>query len=119
MKITVEVPEERISQIIQTRINELFSEDSRYRESDIRTTIHRIIDTYALEAVKSAKDRIELEIPTMASEAVKKTMQYEMDKTAKRGFGALSKLYSGFDPAKLTQEQRAWLEKQITEAAKK
>jgi hypothetical protein len=41
----------------------------------------------------------------------------EIATAAKRGITALRKLYAGFDPAKLTADQRAWLEKQIAGAA--
>lgn len=58
------------------------------------------------------------ELPAMAVEAVRREIENEIGLAAKRGLKALSKLYAGFDPNKLTPEQRAWLESQIANAAK-
>jgi hypothetical protein len=69
------------------------------------------------------KDR-ELEVAArqlldVLSDAVERAAKEDIEKAAKRGLGALRRLYVGFDPAKLTPDQKAWLEKQIAEAAKK
>ena len=119
MKITVDVEESQICNLVKTRIAELFSTDARYRESRVRELINKIVDETAVSAVRQARDTIAGELPKLASEAVSRAIKLDMDKAATRGMGALRKLYAGFDPSKLTPEQRAWLEKQLATAADK
>lgn len=116
MQITVEVPEDRVASLVRQRIDELFSNDARFRETGVRDLVRSIVDETATTAVKSARDAIAAELPAMATEAVKRAVKDDIEKAAKRGLGALRKLYAGFDPAKLTPEQRSWVEKQIAEA---
>jgi len=118
MKITVEIAEERVAALVKERIAELFSSDSRYRETGVRNLVRGIVDDAAVSAVRTARDAVTAELPAMANEAVRHALQNEIELAAKRGFGALRKLYAGFDPNKLTTDQRAWLEKQIANAGK-
>lgn len=119
MQITVEVAEERVADLVRQRIAELFSDDARFRETGVRDLLRRIVDEAATTAVCSARDAIAAELPAIAAEAVRRAVKDDIEKTAKRGLGALRKLYAGFDPAKLTPEHRAWLEQQIAEAGNK
>jgi hypothetical protein len=119
MQITVEVTEERVSNLVRRRIAELFSDDARFRETGVRNLLRQIADEAAMTAVRSARDAIASELPAMAADAVRRAVKDDIDKAAKRGLGALRKLYAGFDPSKLLPEQRAWLEKQIAEAGNK
>lgn len=117
VKITVEVEEERIASMVRQRIGELFSDDARFRETGVRDLLRRIVDDAAVAAVNAARDAIAAQLPEMAASAVEQAVKVDIANAAKRGMGALRKLYAGFDPTKLTAEQRAWLEKQIATAA--
>ncbi len=119
MEIKVEIDPEQIARMVRQRIAELFSDDNRYREGGDREMVRRLVDESAVESVRLARDSIKNELPAMAEAAVRQAVQHEIEKTAKRGLGALQKLYAGFDPNKLTPEQRIWLEKQIAAAGKK
>lgn len=119
MQVTVEIPDGRIAELVRQRINELLSDDARYRETGVRALVREIVDKAAGEAVRQANDAISAELPTMAAEAVRRATHEEIERAAKRGLGALRKLYAGFDPARLTQEQLAWVKRQIEEAGKK
>jgi len=119
MLITVDVSEQQIERLVRERIAELFSNDSRFRETGVRELLRRIVDETAVQAVRLARDGIMAELPAMASESVRLAVKDDIDKAAKRGLGVLRKLYAGFDPSKLTNEQRAWLEKQIADSASK
>jgi hypothetical protein len=110
MLITVDVSEQQMSKLVRERIEELFRNDSSLR---------KIVDEIAVAAVRSARDAMMSEFPAMASESVRLAVKDDIDKAAKRGLGVLRKLYAGFDPSKLTNEQRAWLEKQIADSASK
>lgn len=57
MKIEVEIPEDKITRLVLDRIGELFSEDARYRETAVRTAVHRIVDETAERVVRDAADR--------------------------------------------------------------
>lgn len=118
MRITVEVPEEKVELLVRNRIAELFCSDSRFRETGVRELVRKIVDDSAVAAVRSATESIKTKLPAMASEAVNAATRNAIQDAAKRGLKALSKLYAGFDPSKLTVEQRAWLESQIAGAAK-
>lgn len=113
MQITVDVNEERVADLVRQRLDELFSDDARYRDSGVRDQIRRLVDDAALGAVMAARDHIAGELPAMANAAVRREITDEMQRAAKRGLAMLRKLYAGFDPNKLAPEQRAWLEKQI------
>ena len=117
MNITVEISEELVGNLVRQRIDELFNDDPRYRETGVRELLRRIVDETATTAVRSAREAIANELPAIASEAVHRAVKEDIEKAAKRGLAALRKLYAGFDPSKLTPAQRAWLEKQITVAA--
>lgn len=119
MKLEIEVPEHKISEMVKTRIDELFSTDARYRETRVRDLVMAIVDEAAVSAVRSARNEISAKLPEMARESVARMLAIEIDNAAKRGLSALRKLYAGFDPSKLTDDQRAWLVKQIAEAGKK
>lgn len=118
MQITVEVDESKIADLVRERIEELFSLDTRYRETGVREMVRKIVDDAAVNAVSQAEKSIEADLPAMAAEAVRRETENEIGLAAKRGMRALQKLYAGFDPKKLTPEQRAWLESQIANAAK-
>lgn len=119
MKITVDVPESQVENLVKQRIAELFSDDSRYRETGVRELVRKIVDDAAVSAVQEAQKSMSAKFPALAEAAVTCATQEAIASAAKRGLKALSKLYDGFDPAKLTTEQRAWLERQIAEAAQK
>jgi hypothetical protein len=119
MQVTVEIPEQRITDMVRQRLAELFGDDARFRDSTARDTIRRIVDEAATDAVLQARDAIAGQLPELAAEATKTAIVAELDKAAKRGLVALRKLYAGFDPAKLTGAQRDWLAKQLAEAAAK
>jgi hypothetical protein len=119
MQITVEVSEERITTLVRQRIAELFSDDSRFRDSSVRDVLRRIVDEAATTAVREAQNSIAAELPAMAAAAVRNAVQDEIKKAAKRGAKTLRKLYAGFDPNGLTQEQKTWLEKQTAQASAK
>jgi hypothetical protein len=116
MQITVEISEEKFTNLVRQRIEELFSNDARFRETAVRDLLRIIVDEAAVTAVRIARDSIASELPAMATDAVRMAVKDDIEKAAKRGLGALRKLYAGFDPSKLTPEQRAWVEKQIAEA---
>lgn len=118
MKITVEVSESRVSELVRQRIAELFSDDARYRDTGARELIRGIVDAAAVSAVAQARALIESELPALAADAVDRAVRADIESAAKRGMGTLRKLYAGRDPAKLPPEQRAWLESQIATAAK-
>ena len=117
MNVTVEINEARITELVRQRIGELFSDDSRFRETPARDLIRRLTDEAAVSAIKQARDKIADELPVMAEDALRVALKADMELAAKRGTAALRKLYAGFDPAKLLPEQRAWLVKQITGVA--
>lgn len=117
MEITVTVDEEKIKNLVRERIAELFSQDSRFRETGVRELVRGIVDEAAVKAVQKARDAIADDLPKLAATAVDIAIREDIEKAAKRGIGALRKLYAGFDPTKLTPEQRAWLETQIAKAA--
>jgi len=118
MQITVDVPEEKVAALVRTRISELFSGDARYRETGVRKLVQKIVDDAAVDAVRQARDAINKQLPAMATAAVNEALHADIAAAAKRGLNALRKLYVGFDPNKLTAEQRAWLENQIAGAAR-
>ena len=117
MQITVEISEVTITNLVRDRLAELFSDDSRYRATMVRDALRRIVDDAALIAVKNARDAIADKLPELASVAVERAIKNDIEKAAKRGIDALRKLFAGFDPNKLTLEQRLWLENQIKKAA--
>ena len=117
MQITVEVNEGQIRALVKERIAELFSQDSRYRETAVREHVRKIVDDAAIAAVRGAEEAIAADLPAIAAEAVLRETENEIGLAAKRGLKALSKLYAGFDPSKLTPEQRAWLETQLVKTA--
>jgi DNA invertase Pin-like site-specific DNA recombinase len=117
MQITVDVPEDRIRRLVAQRIDELFGDDARYRESRVRDLVRTIVDETAAVAVIAARDAIRHEFVQMAQDAVSEATRAEIAAAAKRGLAALRKLFAGFDPAKLTPEQRKWVEKQIADSA--
>lgn len=119
MQITVDIEERRVADLVRGRIAELLSDDARYRGTPVRDLLRRMVDDAATTAVRAARDAIAAELPAMAAEAVRAAIKNEIDRAAKRGMGALRKLFAGFDPSKLTPEQRSWLEKQIAEGADK
>jgi hypothetical protein len=117
MKITVDVDDAAITDLVRERIFELFSTDGRYRETGVRDLLRKIVDDAAVAAVSKAQDAIADQLPALAQGAVQDATKDAIETAAKRGVKVLKKLYAGFDPAKLTPDQRAWLEKQITAAA--
>jgi histone H3/H4 len=117
MQITVDVSEERILALVRQRIAELFSDDARFRETNVRQLLRGIVDDGAVAAVSAARNMLAGKLADMARDAVELAVKDEIATAAKRGITALRKLYAGFDPAKLTADQRAWLEKQIAGAA--
>lgn len=117
MQITVDVSEDRVTQLVRQRIAELFSDDARFRDTGVRDVLRRIVDDAAVAAVRAARDSIAAELPALAAEAVRHAVEADIQAAARRGLGALRKLYAGFDPARLTTEQRTWIERQIAEAA--
>ena len=119
MQITVEVADAAIRKLVQQRIVELFGDDSRYRETGARALVRRVVDEAAVEAVRRARDAIAGEVDGMAEAAYREGIKLEMAGAVKRGLKALGKLWGGFDPAKLTDEQRAWLVGQMSKAAVK
>jgi len=117
VQITVQVDDGKLEALVKQRVDELFSQDARYRDTGVRELVVRIVDEAAVSAVKQARDALAAELPALAAKAVRLAAEGDIIKAAKRGMNTLRKLYAGFDPAKLTPEQRAWLEKQITKAA--
>lgn len=119
MEIEVTIDERRIVSLVEQRVRELFSDDSRYRESGLRDLLRGIVDDAALEAVQAARDRITSEIPAIAVTALRDAVKLEMEKAAQRGLATLKKLFVGFDPRTMTDEQRAWLQRQLVAAGHK
>jgi hypothetical protein len=119
MKIEVEIPEDKITRLVLDRIGELFSEDARYRETAVRTAMHRIVDETAERAVRDAADAIAKDIPEIAKRVVREAVERQMQNATQRGLSALKKLWVGFDPQKLTPEMRVWLQSQLVGAVKK
>ena len=117
MQITVEIDEQQLVMLVRGRIAELFSDDSRFRETSVRDLVRKIVDDAAVKAVVQARDAIAAELPAIATEAVRRGVIEEIGNAARRGLRVLHKLYAGFDPHELTEEQRAWLEGQIAKAA--
>ena len=117
MQITITIDDNALAKLAQERIDELLGDDARYRQTGPRDMLRRIVDEAAIEAVTKARAEIAEQLPTLAREAVRYAITDEIGKAAKRGVRALSKLYAGFDPSKITPEQKAWLEGQIAKAA--
>jgi hypothetical protein len=90
-------------------MDELFSDDARFRESPVRSMIRRITDEVACEAVKQARAKIEIELPAMAETILREEIRAGMRKEAAKMVRDMRKLYSGFDPARLSEQERAWV----------
>jgi hypothetical protein len=118
MEITVHIPDDKIQSMVKQRLAELFGDDARYRDTSAREMVRAIVDESAVSAVKAAREKVEADLPTIAESAVRDAIKNDILLAAKRGIGALKKLFVGFDPAKLTEEQRDWLTRQLTAAAK-
>ena len=91
MKIQVEVDDNKIRDLVITRIYELFGDDQRFRDTGVRDLIRRVVDDAAVSAVRLARDAIAGELPAMAQEAVRRAIKEDMDKAAKRGLAMLHK----------------------------
>ena len=109
MQVTLEIDERRFRDLAQARMDELFSDDARFRESPVRSMIRRITDDVAVEAVRQARERIEIELPAMAETILREEIRAGMRKEAAKMVRDMRKLYSGFDPAKLSEQERAWV----------
>jgi hypothetical protein len=118
MEIIVTIPDDKIQQMVKQRLVELFGDDARYRETSAREMVRAIVDESAVAAVRSAREKVEADLPVIAEVAVREAIKNDIMLAAKRGIGALKKLFVGFDPAKLTEDQRDWLTRQLTAAAK-
>jgi len=119
MQVTLEIDERRFRDLAQARMDELFSDDARFRESPVRSMIRRITDDVAVEAVRQARERIEIELPAMAETILREEIRAGMRKEAAKMVRGMRKLYSGFDPAKLSEQQRAWVLDQTAKRAAK
>ena len=117
MQITVEVSESTLERLVKERVGELFSYDARYRSTPVREYVRGLVDEAAGAAVKTALESILPELKEYAIEAVRESTKNAMKNAACRGLKALKKLYSHFDPEKMTEDQRAWLERQIEKEA--
>jgi hypothetical protein len=117
VQITVNIDDSKVADLVRERIGELFSADSRYRETSVRDHVRRLVDDAAVAAVRAASAEIAGQLPEMARQAVERQVREDIQAAAKRGLQALRKLYAGFDPAKLTDQQRTWLVDQISGAA--
>jgi hypothetical protein len=118
MEIIVHVPDDKIQQMVKQRLDELFGDDARYRETSAREMVRAIVDESAVAAVRAAREKVEADLPVIAEVAVREAIKNDIMLAAKRGIGALKKVFVGFDPAKLTEDQRDWLTRQLTAAAK-
>ena len=109
MQVTLEIDERRFRDLAQARMDELFSDDARFRESPVRSMIRRITDDVAVEAVRQARAKIEIELPAMAETILREEIREAMRRESKAHVRDMRKLYSGFDPARLSEQQRAWV----------
>jgi hypothetical protein len=109
MQVTLEIDERRFRDLAQARMDELFSDDARFRESPVRSMIRRMTDEVACEAVKHAREKIEIELPAMAATILREEIRARMQMESAKIVRDVRKLYSGFDPAKLTEQERAWV----------
>ena len=109
MQIVLEVDERRFRDLAQARMDELFSDDARFRESPVRSMIRRITDDVACEAVRQARAKIEIELPAMAETILREEIRAVMHREAARTVRDMRKLYGGLDPSKLTEKERAWV----------
>ncbi len=116
MQVTLEIDERRFRDLAQARMDELFSDDARFRESPVRSMIRRITDDVAVEAVRQARLKIEIELPAMAETILREEIRAGMHREAAKMVRDMRKLYSGFDPAKLSEQERAWV---LVQAAKR
>ena len=117
MKVEIEIDEAQIVALVKQRLAELFSSDARYRDTGVRDRVRLIVDGAAVAAVDKARAAIEGRLPAFAAEAVERQVKADIENATRRGLGALKKLYAGFDPARMTPEQLAWLKDQIAKAA--
>ena len=109
MQVTLEIDERRFRDLAQARMDELFSDDARFRESPVRSMIRRITDDVAVEAVRQARAKIEIELPAMAETILREEIREAMRRESKAHVRDMRKLYSGFDQARLCEQQRAWV----------
>jgi hypothetical protein len=109
MQVTIEIDERRFRDLAQARMDELFSDDARFRESPVRSMIRRITDDVAVEAVKQARAKIEIELPAMAETILREEIREAMRRESKAHVREMRKLFGGFDPAKLSEQERAWV----------
>jgi sRNA-binding carbon storage regulator CsrA len=109
MQVTLEIDERRFRDLAQARMDELFSDDARFRESPVRSMIRRITDDVAVEVVRQARAKIEIELPAMAETILREEIRAGMRKEAAKMVRDMRKLYSGFDPARLSEQERAWV----------
>ena len=114
MQLTINIDEARLTEILQEQASELFL--SGYQHDEPRREFRKMIDQALGTAITENMKTINVEEITAA--AVRTAVKEEADKAAKRGLGVLRKQFAGFNPAKLPEDQRAWLEEQIAKAAK-
>src|SRR3990167_8609732 len=105
MKIEVDIDEGKLRELVVQRIEELFSNDARYRDTPVRDMVRRLVDESAVAAIQQANVNMSASLPALAAVAVERALQDDITAAAKRGLAVLRKLYAGFDPSKLTPEQ--------------
>ena len=114
MKITVEIDDAAIEREVKVRVNELFSEDARYRNTSARELIRNRVD--AAIVASDMPQLIAAMLPDISRTVLQECIAESLRRSARKHLREMTKC--GFNLELLTPEERKWAEGQIAKKAR-